>query len=71
METNNTTTTNQEDIIPKNLLAILACPVCHNSLELVHYHHGNNGLKCQTCNKIYPIRDGIPVMLKDQAIPAE
>jgi uncharacterized protein YbaR (Trm112 family) len=29
------------------------------------------GLICDRCKLLYPVRDGIPVMLIDEAIPAE
>jgi uncharacterized protein YbaR (Trm112 family) len=29
-----------------------------------------SGLKCQTCRRVYPIRDDIPVMLPEEATVA-
>jgi len=49
-------------MIDDELLRILACPVCKTKVELQ-----NDRLVCGTCGRRYPIRDGIPVMLKDQA----
>ncbi len=46
------------------LLEILVCPVCKESLEL---KPDGSGLKCTKCRRVYPIRDEIPVMLVDQA----
>ncbi len=48
------------------LLDILACPACRAD---VHLQEG--WLKCQNpgCALQYPVRDGIPVMLVDQAQP--
>jgi len=46
------------------LLEILACPVCKTSVRLVK---NDTALKCDTCHRVYPIRDDIPVMLIDQA----
>ena len=40
------------------------CPVCKTPVEL---QHDQNGLKCVTCKRVYPIRDDIPVMLADEA----
>ncbi|MDD5614030.1 MAG: Trm112 family protein [Candidatus Omnitrophica bacterium] len=51
-------------MISKELLDILACPECKGDLEL----KGNSGLLCKKCSLIYPIKDGIPVMLKEEAI---
>ncbi|MGB7845530.1 MAG: Trm112 family protein [Candidatus Acidiferrum sp.] len=50
--------------IPKDLLAILVCPVCKKP---VHLLPDNSGLKCDVCKRIYPVRDDIPVMLPEEA----
>ncbi|MCP5049144.1 MAG: Trm112 family protein [bacterium] len=60
-----------KEIISKDLLEILACPACKTDIQLVEYKTGEHGLKCDNCKRIYPIKEGIPVMLIDQAIPAE
>ncbi|HKY21739.1 MAG TPA: Trm112 family protein [Vicinamibacterales bacterium] len=46
------------------LLEILACPNCKTPVVLVH---NGAGLKCNTCHRVYPIKDDIPVMLIDEA----
>lgn len=46
------------------LLKILVCPLCKASLTLVD---DDQGLKCSECNRVYPIRDDIPVMLVSEA----
>lgn len=46
------------------LLEILACPVCK---VRVHLTDDEDGLKCEKCHRVYPIRDDIPVMLVDEA----
>jgi uncharacterized protein YbaR (Trm112 family) len=53
-------------VIDKELLDILACPVqdCRGDIE---YDQENEKLICQKCGRRYPIRDGIPVMLIDEA----
>ena len=48
----------------KRLLDILVCPICKSSL--VHDAQ-NNELICQADKLAYPIRDGIPVMLANEA----
>ena len=50
--------------IDKELLEILACPVCKTPVVEV-----KNGaaLKCNQCKRVYPIKDDIPVMLVDEA----
>jgi len=50
--------------IPDDLLAILACPVC---LQPVHCLPDQAGVKCDTCKRVYPIRDDFPVMIPDDA----
>jgi uncharacterized protein len=50
--------------IPKELLAILVCPVCKKPVYLLS---DNSGLKCDVCKRIYPVRDDIPVMLPEEA----
>ncbi|MGE5340410.1 MAG: Trm112 family protein [Candidatus Omnitrophota bacterium] len=57
-----------KEIISKELLDILACPACKTDVELIEYKKEQYGLKCIQCHRIYPIRDGIPVMLIDEAI---
>jgi uncharacterized protein YbaR (Trm112 family) len=49
--------------IDERLLALLACPVCKTPVEL----KDDNRLVCTKCRRAYPIREGIPVMLTDQA----
>ena len=54
--------------ISQDLLEILACPACKAKVELLP---DSSGLKCTKCKRVYPIRDDIPVMLVDEASPAE
>ena len=49
-------------MIDKDLLAILACPACQGDVELK-----NEKIVCAQCGRKYPIKDGIPVMLVDEA----
>ena len=51
-------------MIDKELLDILACPACKGNIV---YDQKNEKLNCQKCGRRYPIRDGIPVMLIDEA----
>ena len=56
-------------MIDKERLDILACPSCKGNIE---YDQENEKLICQKCGRRYPIRDGIPVMLVDEAeLPEE
>jgi LSD1 subclass zinc finger protein len=50
-------------MVPDELLAVLACPVCKKPLE----RRGADALKCAACARVYPIRDGIPVLLASEA----
>jgi uncharacterized protein len=52
--------------ISPELLAILVCPKCKGPLEL---RESESVLVCKTCRLQYPIRDGIPIMLIDEATP--
>jgi uncharacterized protein YbaR (Trm112 family) len=50
--------------VDKELLEILACPVCKT--PVVEVKNGT-ALKCNQCKRVYPIKDDIPVMLVDEA----
>lgn len=50
--------------IAKELLDILACPVCKTPVKPTA---DGGGLKCETCRRVYPVRDEIPVMLPEEA----
>ena len=52
--------------ISKELLEILACPKCKGDIQLTAKQ---DGLVCNACKLMYPIKDDIPVMLVDEAIP--
>lgn len=47
-----------------NLLNILACPVCKGKL---HTSGDEQKVLCHACALAFPIREGIPVMLVDEA----
>ena len=51
-------------MISEELLGILACPKCKGPVELTETE---DGLVCKTCRLLYEIRDGIPIMLIDEA----
>jgi uncharacterized protein YbaR (Trm112 family) len=61
----------KEEIISKELLDMLACPECRSELDLIQHSPEKTGLKCRQCGRIYPIEDGIPIMLVDQALQPE
>ncbi len=58
----------KSEIISKDLLGVLACPACKGDIELREYEENKFGLECAKCKYIYPIKDGIPIMLIDEAI---
>jgi uncharacterized protein YbaR (Trm112 family) len=49
-------------MIDKQLLDILACPACKTEVRLE-----GDRLVCVQCARRYPIREGIPVMLIEEA----
>ncbi|MFC1837001.1 Trm112 family protein [Thermodesulfobacteriota bacterium] len=52
--------------ISSKLLDILVCPKCKGDLELTKE---NDGLICNPCKLKYEIKDDIPIMLIDEAVP--
>jgi uncharacterized protein len=53
-------------MLDKDLLAILACPKCKQPIE---YLEDQQKIICTNpdCGLRYPVRDGIPIMLIDEA----
>ncbi|MGH9513503.1 MAG: Trm112 family protein [Terriglobales bacterium] len=51
-------------MISKELMEILACPVCKKPLT---QKADGASLKCAECRRVYPVRDDIPIMLVDEA----
>ncbi|MCK4519707.1 MAG: Trm112 family protein [Candidatus Omnitrophica bacterium] len=49
-------------MIDKELLKILACPQCKNNVSLK-----DEKIICAGCGRQYPIKNGIPVMLVEEA----
>ncbi|MBV1884663.1 MAG: Trm112 family protein [Gammaproteobacteria bacterium] len=48
----------------KKILSILACPICKGK---VHYQNEQKEIWCKGDGLAFPIRDGIPVMLENEA----
>jgi len=46
------------------LLAVLVCPKCKGDLE---HRLSPEVLVCHACRLVYPVEDGIPIMLVDEA----
>lgn len=47
------------------LLAVLACPRCKGELE---YREAESALRCKRCRLRYEVKDGIPILLLDEAV---
>lgn len=55
-------------MIDRALLEILVCPQCKGTLQL---QRNPDELMCEKDHLAFPIRDGIPVMLIDEARSTE
>ena len=51
-------------MLDRKLLDILACPICKSKL---HFDKDANELICKADKLAFPVRDGIPVMLEEEA----
>ncbi len=51
-------------MVDAKLLDILACPICKSSLR---YIKDKDELVCSADRVAFPVRDGIPVMLEEEA----
>ena len=49
-------------MIDAELLKILACPACKTAVALK-----DDTIVCAECGRRYPIKDGIPIMLVEEA----
>jgi len=52
--------------VDERLLEILVCPACRGEVE---YKERRKVILCAACGLQFPVRDGIPVMLVDEASP--
>ncbi|HET9950252.1 MAG TPA: Trm112 family protein [Candidatus Eisenbacteria bacterium] len=50
--------------LSEELLAILVCPQCRGDLR---YDRAAEKLICEACRLRYPVVDGVPVMLPEEA----
>jgi len=48
--------------VSRELLEVLACPACKGDVELK-----GDRIVCKKCGRRYPVRDGIPVMIIEEA----
>ena len=51
-----------EATVPRELLEILVCPVDKAKVTLE-----GERLVCEQCGRAYPVREGIPIMLEEEA----
>ena len=51
------------------LVEILACPACETRppLRLAKPNPAEETLICDQCQRVYPVRDGIPILLPEEA----
>jgi uncharacterized protein len=55
--------------VDAELLALLACPSDDHAPLVEERRNGTEVLVCTFCGSSFPIRDGIPVLLLDEAMP--
>ncbi|MBI4412383.1 MAG: Trm112 family protein [Deltaproteobacteria bacterium] len=48
-----------------DLLKVLVCPECKGGLD---YSREESRIVCRSCGLVFPIRNGIPVMLVGEAV---
>jgi hypothetical protein len=53
----------QKPVIDEIALRLLACPICQATLSSLD----QESVRCTGCERRYPIRDGLPVLLADAA----
>lgn len=61
-------------MVDQELLEILACPKCKKPVREEPPAAGEDvqaWLVCTVCGLRYPVREGIPIMLIDEAVPRE
>lgn len=49
-------------MIDKDLLNILVCPICKADVD-----EQDDIIVCKNCKKKYPIKNGVPIMIADEA----
>ena len=51
-------------MLPPEFISILACPVCRS--DLIQTEDGSSLLCASPCGRLYPVINGIPVLLADR-----
>jgi len=52
-----------DTMLPLELLQILACPICKGGVIQIE---DSSSLQCKPCDRVYPVVEGIPVLLPEQ-----
>ncbi len=50
--------------LSKQLLELIRCPKCRAELT----EEPADSLTCTGCGLVYPVRDGVPILLVDEAV---
>jgi len=58
----------KSNVFDARVLERLACPVCFGELRL---NEAGSGIACEGCLRVYPLIDGIPVLIAERAIPGK
>jgi uncharacterized protein len=53
--------------LDERLLETLVCPACRSEVE---YKERRHVVLCTGCGLRYPVKEGIPIMLVDEATPS-
>jgi len=59
---------NSRMTLDPELVVLLACPKCKGKVEL---RPDESGFVCRACGLFYPVVDGIPNFLIEEALPVE
>ena len=54
---------------PEEWLVVLACPRCKGPLTRAPASEARDELDCPNCQVAYPLREGVPQLLVDEARP--
>ena len=55
--------------LPQELLEIIRCPACLGEFLPLQAEVQPDALVCSSCGLRYPVRNGVPILLVDEAQP--
>ena len=55
----------------QEFFSMLVCPKCRSDLTLMGDENSPEGLFCATCHTVYPVQEGIPILLTQAAVPLD